>query len=171
MAELEYKHLDAVLEEYGNEVAQKYKDELDAAKANATYNLKNTVKPFLEHRQDSIILFLSLQDYWKYLEEGTGLKAGHQPYKYPPPFRAIYQWVKDKPVVPWNDKLMTMPLNQAQKAMAAMIRWSIYENGTKPLHLLEKALGDRSALLERCGEAMSQDLEDYVRAVINEITG
>lgn len=170
MAEIQYTHLTAVLEEYGNEVTERYKDELDAAKANATFNLKNTVKPFLEHRQDSIILFLTLQDYWKYLEDGTRAAAGHAKGN-KPPFYPLYKWVQDKPVMPWNDKLRRMPLNQAQKAMAAMLQYSIWEKGTKPLHLLEKALGDQSALLERCSEAISQDIEDYCRQVINEITG
>lgn len=171
MAELQYRHLTEVMETYGREVADRYKSELDAAKANATFNLKNTVKPIVEERETSIVLLLQLQDYWKYLEEGTGTAAGHQPYKNPPPFRAILQWVKDKPIVPWNDRLMTMPLSQAQEAMAAQIRWSIYKHGTKPLRLLEKALGDQSALLDRCREAVSQDIEDYVRELINEVTG
>lgn len=169
MAEIQYRHLEAVLNAYGQQVAERYKAELDAAKANASFNLKNTVKPFVEKKEDSMILFLALQDYWKYLEEGTGPKAGHGAYKYPPPFKVIHQWVKEKPIIPWSDKLRTIPLNQAQKAMAAMIRWSIYKHGTKPLHLLEKSLGDQQALLEKCREAIGQDIEDYARQVIDEV--
>lgn len=170
MAEIKYTHLEAVLETYGREVADRYKSELDMAKANATYNLKNSVQPLVEVHSDRVTLFLQLQEYWKYLEYGTRKAAGHPEGKRPP-FRPFLEWVKDKPVIPWSEKLRTMPLNKAQEAMAAMIRWKVWKEGTKPLHLLEKALGDQSALLEECREALSLDLEDYARQVINEITG
>ena len=47
MAEIKYTHLEAVLETYGREVADRYRSELDMAKANATYNLKNSVQPLV----------------------------------------------------------------------------------------------------------------------------
>ena len=168
MAEIQYRHLEAVLNAYGQEVAQRYKAELDAAKANASFNLKNTVAPLVVQTEDKMTLFLQLQEYWKYLEHGTRKAAGHAQGKMPP-FRPFVDWVRTKPVVPWSDKLRRMPLSRAQEAMAAMIRWKVWREGTPPLRLLEKSLGDQQALLEKCREAIGQDIEDYARQVIDEV--
>lgn len=171
MAEIKYTHLEAVLKSYGWEVAEKYKDNLAASGAVATATLYNTIRPELERTEDGFTLSLWVQDYWEYLERGTRKQGPYKQKGDPPPFSAILKWVQIKPIVPWNDKLRKMPLAQAQKSMAFAIRHSIWENGTKPQWFLRDSMGNQRELDARISEALSLDLEDYAREVINEITG
>jgi len=53
-------------------------------------------------------------NYGSFVEYGTGPRAGHDSYRYPPPISALYLWAKRK-----NVNLFA-------------VRWSIYKHGTWP---------------------------------------
>ena len=169
MAEFKYTNLERELLAYGEEVAEKYKDNLVAEGHSATATLYNTVRPNLEKSEDGFVLSLWMQDYWKYLERGTRMQGPYRQKGDPPPFGAILKWVQIKPVIPWNDKLRRMPQEKAQKAMAAMIRHHIWEYGTKPLWLLRDSVGKEEDVKERMQNAVRRDIEEWLNESVNEI--
>lgn len=169
MAEMRYTHLEAALRAYGQEVADRYKENLAAAGATVTASLYNTVRPHLERTEDGFTLYLWMQDYWKYLERGTRMQGPYKQKGDMPPFRAILKWVQLKPIAPWNDKLRRMPQEKAQKSMAFALRHSIWEKGTKPQWFLRDSLGSEAEVEARMREAVQADIEDWINETLAEV--
>ncbi len=169
MAEMRYTHLEAALRAYGQEVADRYKEKLVAEGKNATSSLYQSVRPMLVSSESGYILYLALQDYWKYLERGTRMQGPYKQRGEMPPFRAILKWVQLKPIAPWNDKLRRMPQEKAQKSMAFALRHSIWEKGTKPQWFLRDSLAPDSEVEAKMRAAVKADIEDWIQATIQEI--
>ncbi len=102
---------------------------------------------------------LNLQDYWKYVEEGT------RPHW--PPISAIAHWVQIKPVIPRPDEKGRIP---SQQSLAYLIGRKISREGTKGTHDLKETtdalLGYYEDLIK---EALERDVFDYIEKVTNEV--
>lgn len=102
---------------------------------------------------------LNLQDYWKYVEEGT------RPHW--PPISAIAHWVQIKPVIPRPDEKGRIP---SQQSLAFLIGRKISREGTKGTHDLKET---KDALLgyyvDLIKEALERDVFDYIEKVTNEV--
>ena len=157
--------LEQVLNDYGRQIVESYRNILDAEGINATDALKNTLSWHVSKEGDTYVLYLTIQDYWKWLERGTRLQGIYHQQGKKPPFSPLLKWVQNKPVAPWNDKLKKMPLNKAQKAMAAMLRQSIWKKGTKPLHILERSMPSKEQVTETLKAAIRLDLEHWVKDI------
>lgn len=100
---MEWKNLKQVLEDYGSELQDYLKDELDKNDINASGKLKESIKYTVELDDTSIELDLSLLDYYKYV-----LGNGRGPTKNNGPGNVrvgIRQWVKDKGIQPTEMQL------------------------------------------------------------------
>lgn len=102
---------------------------------------------------------LNLQDYWKYVEEGT------RPHW--PPISAIAHWVQIKPVIPRPDEKGNIP---SQQSLAFLISRKIAREGTQGTHDLKETtdalLGYYEDLIK---EALERDVFDYIEKVTNEV--
>ena len=102
---------------------------------------------------------LNLQDYWKYVEEGT------RPHW--PPISAIAHWIQIKPVIPRPDEKGRIP---SQQSLAFLISRKIAKKGTQGTHDLKETkdalLGYYEALIK---EALERDVFDYIEKVTNEV--
>lgn len=102
---------------------------------------------------------LNLQDYWKYVEEGT------RPHW--PPISAIAHWVQIKPVIPRPDEKGNIP---SQQSLAFLISRKISREGTKGTHDLKETtdalLGYYEDLIK---EALERDVFDYIEKVTSEV--
>lgn len=102
---------------------------------------------------------LNLQDYWKYVEEGT------RPHW--PPISAIAHWVQIKPVIPRPDEKGNIP---SQQSLAFLISRKIAEKGTQGTHDLKETtdalLGYYEDLIK---EALERDVFDYIEKVTSEV--
>lgn len=152
----EFENLVRVLQEYGNEVQELYKQKLANYDAIATSELINSVQYIYEQNGNSYSVSLSLKEYWKYVE------YGRRPGKFPPP-SAIRKWIEVKPVIPRplkNGKLPT--LNQ----LTYLISRSIAEKGIRPKNILEKTLEEINKEYEdKISEALSLDLSNSLDEV------
>lgn len=103
-----------------------YKQQLQNNKT--TGSLANTASYMTKFDGRYLTISLNLQDYWKYVEDGT------KPHF--PPIEDILQWIKVKPVLPRkrNGKLPT------QKQLAYLISRKISKVGTKAYKPLNKAM-------------------------------
>ena len=102
---------------------------------------------------------LNLQDYWKYVEEGT------RPHW--PPISAIAHWIQIKPVIPRPDEKGRIP---SQQSLAYLIGRKISREGTKGTHDLKETtdalLGYYEDLIK---EALERDVFDYIEKVTSEV--
>lgn len=120
-----------------------YKQQLQNNKT--TGSLANTASYMTKFDGRYLTISLNLQDYWKYVEDGT------KPHF--PPIEDILQWIKVKPVLPRkrNGKLPT------QKQLAYLISRKISKVGTKAYKPLNKAMSIFK-LQQKVLKALSQEL-------------
>lgn len=147
---MEFENLQRVLNEYGKELQDLYKQKLLNDDAKATGNLINSVKYLFEHRGNTYAVSIKLMDYWKYIE------YGRKPGKFPP-FNAIKKWIEVKPVLPrpYNGRVPT--INQ----LTYLICRKIEREGIKARNVLERTLEQINAEYEdKISEALTLDLSD-----------
>ena len=154
-------HLRAVLEEYGQAVAQQYKDNLVRDGRPASGDLIRSITTFVEVNGQGYEVKMSLNDYWKYIEYGTkGWLTGNTSRKFPPP-AAIEHWIDVKPGLP---KPATI---QEKKSLAYLIGRKIRDFGTKGrADLTEAKMTITERYRERIAAALGADMVNYIRKVI-----
>lgn len=111
---------------------EKAVDELMYAYASAIIDSGHSASGDLALNQQKVVEYdgkyfkvsLLLEDYWKYLEEGT------QPHF--PPINKIKEWIRVKPILP-REKDGKLP---TQEQLAYMIGRKISKEGTEPTYLL-----------------------------------
>jgi hypothetical protein len=146
---MEFNNLRSVLLDYAIALQNKYKDNLLLSDRVATGELVKSVQYKLDFKDKEFIIYLELEDYYKYVENGT------KPHF--PPVNAILNWIKAKPVLPTpiNGKLPTP--NQ----LAYLIGRKISEVGTEGSHDLEKSSKTISEEYEELIlEALEKDINE-----------
>ncbi len=91
-------------------------------------------------------LLVYMLPYWKYVERGTGRRAGHAPYKRMPPKAAMVQYVTAKYGVTGKESYRA----------AYMLGRHIYLHGTKSYHFLQKAV---NRLASRYGSEVRESIK------------
>ena len=125
------------------QLLERYKHSIQDSGHYASGELANSAKYITKWDGRYFEVIFNLQDYWRYLENGT------KPHF--PPINKIEEWIKVKPVVPqaMNGKVPTT------KQLAYMISRSISIKGTKPTKLLQQTI---------------DSADDLISALVNEIT-
>lgn len=174
---LRWKHLHRVLQQFGEELVNEYIVNLHTRKANATYNLADSVSYKVESGYGWIAVDISLLEYWKYVEYGR--KAG----KFPP-LQSIEEWIKVKGIKPmtrtqasvkrWTQHRGRIRRNDGGipsiKSLAYLIGRKIKEEGIQPRPILTTSIDEVYSRLESAiDEAITQDITDSVDIIIAEI--
>lgn len=149
------------LEEYGNEVRNKYQDNLILNDRIAGGDLLNSVEYRVNQDGQEYEVTLSLKDYWKYIEYGT------KPHF--PPVDKILGWIKVKPVIPrpLSDGSLPTP-----EGLAWMIAKKIAKYGTEGSHDLEEAIEDVNARYkDKLIVALHQDMETIMKVIVGDFQG
>ena len=145
-----------VLEDLAKDVRENYKAQLELHDRIASGDLMNSVTTSVEVNGTVYSVWISLADYWKYVEDGT------RPHW--PPKAAIDRWIEIKPVIPRPDKNGHIP-TPAQ--LSFLIRRKIAREGTEGSHDLRKT---EDAVLpayeERLLEALERDALNYIEKVL-----
>ena len=145
------------IQDITNDFCTELKNTLKANDSNASGDLVNSIRGVVKQNGKYIVISISLNDYWKYIEYGR--KAG----KYPPP-DAIKKWISVKPVLPRplsGGKLPTA--NQ----LAYLIGRKISKNGIKAKPFLKPTLTDfdlagkvYNEVVNLINKQLEQDLTD-----------
>ena len=132
------------------ELLERYKNEVLNSGHKASGELVNTARYLTKWDGKYFELYFQLEDYWKYLENGT------KPHF--PPIDKIEQWVRVKPVVPKSvdGKIPTT------RQLAFLIAREISKNGTKATKLLQSTLDGADDLINRLAEAFEKQLEEEI---------
>lgn len=149
---MEWKNLKEALETYGQVLEEQYREQIASTGAFASGKLFDSVHHIVTVDDHTIDLSLSLEDYWKYIEEGRG------PGKFPP-LDKIEEWIRIKPVAPYPDSRGRVPSN---KQLAFLIGRKIAEEGTEGKHLLDNAIESTQDWMEIIEQAISKDIETEI---------
>lgn len=153
---MEWKNLKEALEAYGQVLEDTYREELANNNAFASGRLFDSVKHIVEVNDTTVELSLSLEDYWKYVEEGRA------PGKFPP-LDKIEQWITIKPVAPYPDAKGKVPTT-AQ--LAFLIGRKIATEGIEGKHLLDRALETTQDWMELIDDAIDKDISVEIDAFL-----
>jgi hypothetical protein len=165
---IEFGELQKVLADLANDIRDNYREHLEFNNRFTTERkLLNSVRTQVEVDDRAFEVTMSLEDYWKYVEEGVqGSENGSSPFTNPgwKAYPFILRWVQIKPVIPRpfaNGRLPT------PKQLGFLITRSIVEKGTQGSHDLEKVKeGVLPWYRERIATALGHDMTDYIRKVI-----
>ncbi len=148
-------YLQLALGQLAEDVKAGYVDQLAKHDRHASGNLMSTVRAEVEVNGTRYAAVLYLQDYWKYVEEGT------EPHW--PPRQAILDWIKIKPVIPRPDDRGRIP---TPEQLAFRISRKISREGTEGSHDLQTA---EDAIVpmweERLLDALQRDTLEYIRKI------
>lgn len=179
MEDIKWTRLEQVLNEFADEVIMKARENLAANNTNATGQLSQSLDDYKDQRvkieEDRFQVFIALEDYWKYIEYGTGpahvaegvdefnvvhmgvQHSGEPRAQYWPPISAIREWVSNKPGVPKED------------AFAYAVQGKIHRDGIEPKPFLEPAI---EYVLPRyedlINQAIEDDVDEWVNGVLNQ---
>lgn len=150
-------HLTQVLEELGREVAEQYKNNLrESGHATRPDHLINSIETRVVVDDKSYKVVMDLNDYWKYLENGT------KPHW--PPVDAIRSWISYKPVLPSPGRDGRLP---TPNQLAYLIGRKIAREGTTGTHDFEEARDETVARWEqRIREALVEDVRAWLTAIV-----
>lgn len=169
MAELlRLDNLRSVLEEYGEAVAEEYRQNLIKSDRLASERLLNSIRTSVRVADREYIVEMTLEDYWKYVEEDT------RPH-WPPPSKLL-EWIRVKPVLPRPDAKGRIPkpeqlaflIGRRIAGKAPDGNGGFKPGGTKGSHDLRDAKRDvTAAWRRRLEEALGHDLEYYIIKVLH----
>lgn len=147
----------AILEELGENVRKGYVNKLVRNGHPTQENtLATTVTAEVSVDGTTYTVSLNLQDYWKYVEEGT------RPHW--PPRDAILRWVEIKPVIPRPDANGRIPTTEQ---LAFLISRKIAKKGTTGTHDLQETTDTLLGYYEeRIAEALGRDTFAYIEKVL-----
>ena len=147
---MEFNNLRSVLLDYAIALQNKYKDNLLLSDRVATGELVKSVQYKLDFKDKEFIIYLELEDYYKYVENGT------KPHF--PPVNKLLEWIKAKPILPTPMKNGKLP---TPNQLAYLIGRKISEVGTEGSHDLEKSSKTISEEYEELIlEALEKDINE-----------
>ena len=152
------KEIEQILYQVAMDVALDYQAELNALNVNATGNLQN-VDFDVEVNGGTYKIYLILQDYWKFVENGR------LPGSFPN-IGKLQQWIQIKQILPRpmaNGKLPT------EKQLTFMIGNSIKEKGIQPKPALANALRKNETHLNKIKEAVGKSLDKEIKQMLKEL--
>lgn len=156
--DIKWTHLTEVLNEFADFFIQEARGNLDRNQSNASYSLYNSFEKIIEIGEDYYSVKISLEDYWKYTEEGRG------PGKFPPP-DTIARWIDVKGITPYPDSNGRIP---SVDQLTYLIGRKISIDGTEPHPFFEPAREEAIEKFELAiDQAISLDIEDFINESVD----
>lgn len=154
---MEWTNTYETLRQLGTALAEKYRQNLTDAEANASYALYDSVTPIIETDEGSIQVSLSLLDYWKWVEYGTD--PGHFP-----PVGRIRDWINVKPVIPrpFNNGRIPTP-----QQLAFLISRKIFNEGIEGRELMDMSIREiMETFKDRIEDAITRDVMNNLDEIL-----
>lgn len=161
MDEFIFANVEEVLFRLAEDLRENYKDALLQSDRVASRKLYQSVRTQVVFGLNSWDVQMSLEDYWKYVENDT------RPHW--PPRDKILQWIQIKPVIPRPDARGKIPTPQQ---LSFLISRKIATFGTEGSHDLEKTVeGVLPWYMEELTQALQKDATAYVHNLMPWIQG
>ena len=151
-----FKNLKEVLEAYGQTLVEKYQMGLIDKNSIASGRLLDSAKYIVNYEDGVYELSISLEEWWKYLEEGT--------LPHWPTVNAIRDWITVKQIVPYPDSKGKVP---SVEQLAFLIGRKISQEGTDGRWILRDALEEMNPDWEKLiEEAIELDVRDEIDEIL-----
>ena len=155
-----------IAEQYAKEAIELYRQKLREnpkgkyGDKNTTGNLSNNLRYEVNMTNDSLEVYLYLEDYYKWVEQGR-MKG-----KYPP-IDVIQTWINDKPSIDRKDGDGKLPTT---KQLAFLISRSIAENGIEPTYYLSDTIEElQDKYIPLLEDALAEDAANFALIMFDEI--
>lgn len=176
MEDIKWENLERVLNEFADAVVQKARENLERNGTNATGALSQSLDDHRDERvkieEDRYQVFIALEDYWRYIEYGTGpahVKEGVDEFnvlhlgvqhtgepraQYWPPIGVLRTWANVKGL-------------GGDESFPYAVQGKIHKEGVEPKPFLEPAIEETLPRFEDAiREAIEADVEAYVKEAI-----
>lgn len=156
MKEIKFPTLQAVLQDYIEELKIEYENNLLDSDRVASWELINNIEIVTSFEGYDYWIGFNLKDYWKYVEYGT------KPHF--PPVDALLRWIEIKPVLPYPNSKGKLP---TPKQLAYLIGRKISEVGTEGSHDLAEANKTIHQKYEELIQmALDEDIMDNIDTIV-----
>lgn len=156
MKEIKFLNLQAVLQDYIEELKIEYENNLLDSDRVASWELINNIEIVTSFEGYDYWIGFNLKDYWKYVEYGT------KPHF--PPVDALLRWIEIKPVLPYPNSKGKLP---TPKQLAYLIGRKISEVGTEGSHDLAEANKTIHQKYEELIQmALDEDIMDNIDTIV-----
>lgn len=157
---MEFKRVEKVLNDFADLMVDGYKERLASEGINASGSLSNSVSAQVELNGTVFEVSLSLNEYWKYIEDGRlpTKNNGNGELR-----RNILQWIKAKPVLPkpFEGKLPT------EEQLAYLISRKIHKEGYEGKEPLKKTFEVVEEMLkDDLTNAFAEDIIEDIEKII-----
>lgn len=160
---MEFANTEKVLNQYAQRLIAQYRDNLTADNSIAGGALYNNITYKVNAGVQSFEVVITLEDYWKYVENGR--RAGAKM----PPIDAIAKWIEVKPIIPRMDSRGRVP---SVRQLAYLIARSISIKGIPAKNGFQKAYDSLlDELYRELRNALVDDIKPYLLAEVNAYTG
>jgi len=151
----DFKHTAKALAEFGQKIVDNYRAELEACNYQDG-QLYKTLKYSVKMDNSSWIISISLEDYWKYIENGR--RAGAKM----PPLEAIEKWIRVKQIIPHPMTLKSgKRVLPSVKQLSFLIARKISRDGIRPRPFFKQSFEQAKAeYLSKITEAVQQDIKE-----------
>ena len=157
MEDIKWTRLTEVLNEFADAFIQNARNNLEANKSNASYNLYNSFEKVIEVGEDYFKVSISLADYWQFLENGRG------PGKFPPVDK-IKEWIEVKPV---NPTPLSNGKTPSVEQLSFLIGRKIAYEGTEAQPFFEPAKEQTIREFEdKINEAIEEDVSNFILELV-----
>lgn len=151
--------IEKILYKIGMDVAMDYQNELRSLGSVATGTLANTVDFNVEVNGGTYKIYLLLEDYWKYVEEGR------EPGKFPNVGK-LMEWIKVVNILPRPLPDGSLP---TQELLVYMIRNRIKTKGIEAKPALKNALNKNQDMLTKAKAAIGNGLNKEIKKMLQEL--
>ncbi len=156
-----FANVEEVLGRLAEDLRENYKSALLQSDRVASRKLYQSVRTQVVFSMNSWDVKMSLEDYWKYVENDT--------LPHWPPRDKILQWILIKPVIPRPDARGKIPTPQQ---LSYLISRKIARFGTEGSHDLERTVeGMLPRYMEELSQALQKDATAYVHNLMPWIHG
>ena len=129
---MKFSRTEALLNSFAQTIVNRYKDKISEYSSGKLYK---TIDYSITSQNDSYLVTINLEEYWKYIEKGR--RAGAKM----PPVEAIENWIKVRKILP---RPVTLKSGKQRvptvKQLAYVIARSIAKEGIKPRPFMRETI-------------------------------
>jgi hypothetical protein len=134
---VENKGINAIIQNWGNELIKQLQNNLLKNKSNASSSLSQSITPEITQPATGYNLSIMMQDYWFYVENGRKPTQGGGSGEL---YKNIYEWIQNKRDLQVNVISKSPDRIAATKSLAYVITRKIHREGTKANPFVSPAL-------------------------------
>lgn len=138
-----------------SDLLERYKNAISESGHYSSGELAETATYKVQFAGSLLEVVFNLQDYWKYLENGT------KPHF--PPLEAIERWITVKHIIPTTNAGRVPTTHQ----LAYLIGREISINGTKPTKLLQQTIDGADDLINLLLDELYRQLQEQINDEID----